>query len=181
VLLLCCGGGVAVYWWAMDALDIKHDPAEVAAQTQEIVQIDLPDGLKPQSAVSVKIPFVGARMIMVIYQTDDGTGHAMLMEMSGGDAATEAQMRAQLEAQAQQQGASQMQLTDVESRKIELQVAGEPASFEIRKGKDSESQLEYIQVSGSFKTDDGAGTLLLQVRADQYTEEQIEESLRSIQ
>ncbi|MEX2118649.1 MAG: hypothetical protein WD847_03490 [Pirellulales bacterium] len=180
VLLLCCGGGVAFFVYARNMMDIKNDPAEVTAQAKGIVQIDLPDGLKPQSSVSMKIPFVGARMIMVMYQTDDGTGHAMLMEMSGGDAAAEAQMRAQLEAQAQQQGASQMQLTDVESRTIDLQVAGEPATFEIRKGKDS-AGVEYIQASGSFKTQAGRGTLLLQVRADQYTEEQIEDSLRSIQ
>ncbi|MEX0712482.1 MAG: hypothetical protein WD278_09040 [Pirellulales bacterium] len=183
VLLLCCGGGVAIYWYGKGALNVQQslDPAEVRAAGDKIVLIQLPQGFEPKQSIGVTVPFVNQRVEMAIYEAGNGAGSAFLMELSGGPAVNEEQARAQLETQLQTQGKAQRNLRDVESRQIEVQVRGQPATFTIQKGKDTQSNAEYIQASGSFKTDDGIGILIIEARADQYTEEQIEESLRSIQ
>lgn len=176
VLLLCCGGGVAIYWFARGA--VSEDPARIAEVAREIAEVQLPPDLQPLRSVSMKAMNRG--LSMAIYQSEDGTGTAILMEIAGGEALDPSDMREQAELQGQQQGIEQGDLVDVESREMEIQVRGEPAKFLIEMGKESQSNVEYIRGSGVFRTKDGVGMLMVQGPADRYTEEQIEETIRSV-
>jgi hypothetical protein len=48
---LCCGGGFYVYNRIKNS--VTSDPAKVAAIQQEIMDIDIPDGLKPQGGMDI--------------------------------------------------------------------------------------------------------------------------------
>jgi hypothetical protein len=181
MLLLCCGGIVGGSYYFAKQLNIKvsHDPVEVAKASGEIAQVDVPPVIKPKFSMSFGIAGQGFKM--VVYEGNE-EGGVFLMEMSGqqNPEAMRAQMDMQIKQQQGGQGSRQIAVSD--SKIVELEIRGKPATFTIQKGTDPQSKKEFVQAFGTFEAKEDAGTdmLFMQLSADKYSEEQAEQIIRSI-
>ena len=57
LIVLCCGGMGVMYYSMKSAMKISNDPAAIKALTKEIAEIDVPEPLKPQMSMNMKVPF----------------------------------------------------------------------------------------------------------------------------
>lgn len=181
MLLLCCGVGGLMTFQLRKSFQAVTDPQAIATMGQEIADIDMPQGFRPANGLSFTIPFTNQSMTMVIYQ---GTGHpggVFLTEFSAGfGAASQEDLKRQMEQSLNQQGQGTKQLQVLESRSVEVTIRDEPATFNIQKAKDPNANQEYVQVIGVFKGKKGTAMLMAQLPADQYTEDDAEKLVRSI-
>lgn len=181
VLLLCCGGGVALFFVGKSAFNITQDPAEVSRQSNAIADFNVPEGFKPEMAMSMKVPFTGQTIMnMVGYSAPNQEGGLFVAEAGQFAGADPEQMRAQMENSMQQQGRQVKQLRVIESRDVEVEIRGKPAKFRIQKAEDTQSKQEYIQVQGTFEGKGGPALLVGQLKADDFTEDDAEKLVRSI-
>ena len=181
VLLLCCGGGVGLYFVFKDALKIETDAPAVVAAAQEITDIDVPQQFAPTVAVKVNIPVINKGGTVVVYTDANQEGSIQLFELSGNaTAAEQEQIRQQMEQNLRQQGHGSKNLVMTgESREVNFEVRGKPASFTIQKGK-SQDGKEFFEVKGNFEGKGGPALLSGQLPADQIDEEQAEAFVKSI-
>lgn len=181
VLLLCCGGGVAMFYVGRNAMNFTQDPGQIAQRAGEIADLDVPDGFKPEMAMSMQVPFSGQRiMTMVGYSAPNQEGGLFLAEAGQFAGADPEQMRAQMESSMQQQGRQVKQLRVIESREVEVEIRGKPATFRIQKAEDTQSKQEYVQVQGSFEGKGGPAVLVGQLKSGDFTEDDAEKLVRSI-
>lgn len=179
-LLLCCGGGGALmYFGVRRTVAPTQDPAEVAQRAREITDFDVPGGLKPAMAMSFNNPLNAEPfMTMVGYEQSEGEGGLFLMQMKEfGDPD---QMKAQFDLQMAQQGKHAKHLKITESREVEVEIRGQPATFHIQDAEDINSKQKYIQVDGTFNGKGGIAMLRAQLGADQFSEDDAEKLVRSI-
>lgn len=182
LILLCCGGVITVIFYVRSA--VSQDPAVVAAKTQEITRIDIPEGLDPQQSFDMNIPFSGKRLTWVAYVDEQTDSALILFEMGGVRASQDQeQMRRAMDESLRQQGMQQQRekLVDVKSHPKEVQIRGQPATFTIEKGVGADSQKPRIQVTGAFQGEGGPAMLLFGADAQKFTEEQIVEMIDSIE
>ncbi|HEV7226478.1 MAG TPA: hypothetical protein VGN42_27480 [Pirellulales bacterium] len=181
VLLLCCGGGVAMYFVFKDAIKIESNPPAVAAAGQEITAIEVPPEFQPSVAVSVNIPIINKGGTVVVYTDAPHGGGIQLFQIAGNATADEGeQIRQQMEQNLRQQGHGSKNLVLTgEPREVNFEVRGKPASFTIQKGK-SQDNKEFFEVKGTFEGKGGPAILSGQLPADQIDEEKTEAFVRSI-
>ena len=183
VLLLCCGGGVAMFFVGKSALTITQNPAEVAQQSQAIAEIEVPEGFKPKMAMTTKVPFTAQPLMsMAVYSPDNEQGGIFLMEFGGqfGANMDREQLKMQMEQSMSQQGQHSKKLNVLESRDVEVQIRGQPATFRIQKAEDPATKQEYVQVEGTFNGKQGPAILVGQLKADDFSEDDAEKLVRSI-
>lgn len=179
VLLCCGGGGLTAYLVGRRTVAQTQDPAEVAQRAREITDFELPKGYQPQMAMSIQNPVTTKPfMTMVGYKAHDGETSLILMQM--GQFGDPAQMKAQMNVQMAQQGKQAKQVKITESREVEVEVRGQPATFHIQDAEDINTKKKYIQVEGTFDGKKGAALLFVQLNADDFSEEDADELVHSI-
>ncbi len=120
---------------------------------------------------------------MAAYSGPDNEGGLFLMEIIGQNASTDPEvLRAQMEAQMrrQQGGKGSRQINVRETRKLPLEIRGKPATFDIQKGTDAHTNAEFVQAIGTFEGKQGTDMLVIQLPAEKYNDEQVDQILRSI-
>ncbi|HQU46005.1 MAG TPA: hypothetical protein PK867_24545, partial [Pirellulales bacterium] len=163
-----------------NAIVPTQDPAEVTQKSREIADFDVPEGFKPEAAFALNNPFSGdAFMTMVAYQAPKRDGGLFLM--SAGKAMGDAtEFRQQMDVQMHAQGRQTKQLRVLETRDLELEIRGEPATFQIQKAEDRQNKQKYVQVEGTFQGKQGKAMIVAQLKADDFSEEDAEKLVRSI-
>lgn len=179
--VVCCGGAGILYY--MIKPTITEDPAEVRAKTAEIAAIEIPDQLEPTTAMSMKIPLNDIGVTMVTY-TDEDTGGFLSMSMLAAEGLApgkEAEMRRGFEQMTNQQnvqGPENIEAT--EESEVTMEIRGETATFTISKGAGQQSGGSRIAVVGTFQGKEGPTVFVLNVDAEQFSEEEVIEMLESI-
>ena len=78
LLLLCCGGVIGFVFWAQSYMteSFSEDPAKVATVTQEIAQLDIPEGLDPTASVDMTLQarYKIGRCLARLQRTDEALG-----------------------------------------------------------------------------------------------------------
>ncbi len=182
LVLLCCGGGIGMMVY-MGTSMISDKPDVVVAKTDEIIQIEIPDGLEPKMSFDVKFPIYGRIMLLVAYADEESSSFLALFTLEKASASqNQEQMRRQMDQQLRQQGmGGQEEITIEESYTKDVEIRGETATFTISKGVGEDSGKPRIQVVGVFQGETGAVILMVNVDAEKYTEEQIVEMIESIE
>lgn len=182
MLLLCCGGGVAMFYGAKSAFQVANEPAAVQQQSSQIADFDVPNGFQADTAVTVSVPFTGQKvMTMVVYTPPDKDGSILLTGIGTIGANTDReQMRAQIEQQMSQQGQQKKRLDVLESHDLKVEIRGKPATFKIQQAEDPQTKRKYIQIDGLFEGKEGPAFLIGQLKADDFSEEDAEKLVRSI-
>ena len=179
--LLCCGGVLWIGYHFADS--VSEDPAKIAAVTDEMAEIDVPEGFDPKMSFDMKNPFSGERiMAWVAYLDEESQSTLMLCGMGPGAGVQDPeQMQLQFEQSMQQQGMQQQQdMVSTQSETRQLTVRGQPTSFTFTTGV-TESGSPRIQVAGVFQGKTGPVILMLDADAEKYPEEQIVEMIEGIE
>jgi hypothetical protein len=186
LVLLCCGGGVFVFWagasYMKDA--ISDDPQVVRRVTGEIVDIEMPDELEPQFSMDMKVPFSDERFMVMVGYGDQAKGTAVMLASFGKEFAAQgqAQMKDQMEQQLRQRGvAPDQNLGPQEVTEREIEVRGEPVKFAFATAKDPESGKERIMVNGAFQGETGPVMIMVFADPEVLSEEEIVEMIESIE
>ena len=177
-LLCCCGGPMLLNWGLQNR--ISTDPVEVTAKADAMLQMDRPAELQPVFYMDMVF------MKMAIFGQEGGGEMMCQMAMDPKMATDREKMRSSMDEQMQQQSAKNPDLPELivdERETREYQVRGEPVSFDFNKCTAQESGEKYYQVSGVVDSQDGsqAVMILLQVKAENVSEDQITEMIESIQ
>ena len=183
VLLLCCGGGIiGTVFVGKNAMQMTQVPAEVQQQSNQVANFDVPPGFKPDTAVTINVPFTGQKfMTMVSYTPPDKDGMIFLVGVGQiGAGADREQMKMQVEQQMNQQGQQKKKLDVLESRDVQVDIRGKPATFTIQKAEDPQTKRQYIQVEGVFEGKEGPAILIGQIKADEFSEDDAENLVQSI-
>ena len=174
VVLLCCG---AAFWlWSKVDFEVVEQPDAAAETAADIARIEVPEQFKPKRAMRMKVAGIG--MEMAEFELQGGAGSLVLGEMQGfppGNVQPEVEMRQTLNRQGEQK-----ELTVNRSESREFEVRGEKTRFTFAEAVD-EAGKEFRRVSGSFRTEDGVGVLILEVPVENYDEESIVQMIESIE
>ncbi len=183
LVLLCCGGVIG-YFVYYGASMMSNDPAVVAAKTDEITQIEIPDGIEPKKSFDVKVPFSDERLMLLTAHTDEETG-SLLALFSLADASASQDQREMERVMGdllRQQGIEEPEEIAIDqSYTKEVEIRGETATFTIEKGTGMESNTPRIRVKGVFQGKTGPVFLKFSADAEKYTEEQIIQMIESIE
>jgi hypothetical protein len=180
--LLCCGGGVFVYFRLKDALEkaVVLDPQLIREQADQIVKIDLPPGFEPKQAVNALV----LRWVVYEKNPDDGSRLRLMgIDHAIVDAGNpETQKMQMMQVMQQQEGTpgGEPVFLARETEQREIRVRGEPAKFEFAKGTAAADGQEMRQVTGSFKTPTGIGLIVFLVPVEGYDEAAVVKMLESI-
>jgi hypothetical protein len=179
--LACCG---CLGWLGYSvSKGVSDDPAVVRSVTDEMLGVEVLDGLDPALSMDVNIPVMGHMMTFVVWQ--DMASQSMLVLAQMGEMVvqgqSEEQMQQQLEDQLNQQGQGadfNVQAPDIRQQVIE--VRGQPVTFTIATGEDDNTGASRIQVTGMIPGDDGPILLMFTGDADVYPEEDVVGMIESI-
>jgi len=178
MLLLCCGGVGAVVFYFKNA--VSADPVIIAQVAKEIADLETPADFQPRSSMNLTVAGVGMRI--AIYAPPNNDGSLSLTDMPGQNADAQS-LHAQMEAQIRQQLAMQglqHQITVREPRTLDFEIRGKPANFIVQKGTDVQSNKDFIEAIGTFQGKQGPSMLLIQLPAETYNDEQVDQIIRSI-
>jgi hypothetical protein len=174
-LLLCCGFfGFGSYWMVRMAKNsMTQDPEAIRRLTADIVNVEVPASLPPKIAMDMKVPFYGNFMQWVAYG-DTEHGNGLFLAQFAAHITDEENMRTQWRQSMRGTGKNDWDddVDITESETHETEVNGEPARFKVARGKSSK-QGEVWQVSGSFRGKSGPGILMLRVKTDEFTKEEV--------
>jgi hypothetical protein len=189
LILLCCGGLAVFFFYARSYVGeaMSTDPAHIREVTARVAPLEVPDVLKPQFSMDMKVPFTDtSAMTMVAYS--DPSQESMLMLAAFGEAfqgQNQAQMEAQMQQSLRSQGMNQRgDMTINERSEREIEVRGKPVTFHFAKGtqKDSQTGAETprIEVTGMFEGPEGMVMLMVQADEETLSEDEIVEMIESI-
>lgn len=181
LFLLCCGGLFLTGWWMKSK--ISDDPAVVARVSDEIVRIDVPDGLDPAFSMDMKIPLTDQEFKVVVHADPDRES-ALVLVAVGGEMAEKDQreIRRSIEQSLRQQAIEgQEDIVIQESDDKRLDINGQPVTFKISKGVGRESRTPRIEVTGVFQGKNSPVMLMFNGEAEKYTEERLVRMLESIE
>jgi hypothetical protein len=181
MLLLCCGGGVGIYFVAKDAVSFTQAPEEVKQHAAQIADFEPPEGFTPDLAFNMNVPFTGQKIGMVIFTAPGHEGGITLMEIGQlGAEVNREDLQRQMEQSLNQQGRQLKKLTVLDTREVEIEIRGQPSTFKIQNAEDPQSKQRYLQVEGTFQGKQGTAVLVGQLKADRFSEEDAEKLVRSI-
>lgn len=189
-MLLCCGGGVYLFYKAKDFISISMNPTEIKQRTQEIVQIEVPEGFVPIQGVKIAIPNAMTMKYVVYSKGGNTQSIMMLMEMNkagmdpaGADAKKQRdEMLQALRQQGQQGGGNQFNTTinEESSETREFTINGKKTEFVFVKGTRPGTAVKARQVVGVFPSKEGVVMLMVIVDEDDYDEAAMERMIKSI-
>lgn len=185
-LLVCCGGAAFVAYKFKQNFSITSTPAEVNQQTQEIMQVEVPDEFPPMMAMKIKLGPVDMRL--ATYGTE-GSDPSMLliMEMKslpgqpqGNPRQMRDQMLQQMRQNQQQQGQQMVNVIEESSESRDFTINGQKVPFEFVKGKNAEDGTAYRQVVGVIPSGEGFIMIMLATPEAKYDEDKIVKMIESI-
>jgi hypothetical protein len=168
---------------------ISMSAPEIKQRTQEIVQIEVPEGFVPVQGVKFDVPNVMTLKYVVYTKGANTQSLLMLMEMNKagmgapGSADAKQQRDEMLQAMRQQQGGGNQFNTAIneESHETrEFNVNGKKIEFDFVKGTRPGTAAKARQVVGVFPSKQGVVMLMVIVNEDEYDEESIERMIKSI-
>lgn len=185
-LLVCCGVGAFVVYRFKDSVSVATTPAAVRQQTQEIMQVEVPDEFPPM--MGMKFKFGPVDMRYAIYGTQGNDASMLLiMEMKSmpgqgqGDAR---QMRDQMlqgmRQNQQQHGQQMVNVVEESSESRDFTINGQKVPFEFIKGKNAVDGTAYRQVVGVIPSGDGFIMIMLTTPESQYDEDKVVKMIESI-
>ena len=173
--LLCLGGGFFLY--SQSDFEFDDDPEVVIAQTAEMMEIEIMEGLEPASWVHINMLVM--TITMVGYEREIGEGFLLIGEV---DVAMSAMDDDEMEREVRGSMAgeeSSLRIEEMEFREFEIR--GETAEFQFGRGEDRETGKPGREVSGVFP---GRGKkraiMMLQIDEEQYDEEAVIAMIESI-
>lgn len=149
-IVVLCAGGYFMYQKTKDS--ITNDPAKIQKISDEIVSVDLPDGLAALFGIDLKV--AGQGMSMAVFGDEDASVFVMSISAPyDPESADVDHVRRDIEDQQANKPQEQRQKAlDLEEREeIEKDVNGRPGKFLVGRGKD-ENGVEHIQVLGIFES-----------------------------
>jgi hypothetical protein len=191
-LMLCCGGGVYLFYKAKDMVSISTSPQDVKQRTQEIVQIDVPDDFVPAQSMKFAVPNVMSMKWAIYTKGANTQSILMLMEKNqpgmaaqGGAGAKQQRdqmLQAMRQQHGQQGGGNQFNTTinEESSETREFTVNGKKIEFDFVKGTRPGNGAKARQVVGVFPGRDGIIMLMLIVDESEYDEAAVERMIQSI-
>jgi hypothetical protein len=170
VLLLCCGGFVAVSYWGYNLAKNAQstDPAVIRRVTDEIVSIDIPPSFTPEMSLDMQIPFNEGKMQMVQYRDKAAKAFLMLIQFSSDAIAENPAFKTQMQTAMNRPKSGPMQTE--KSQTVEVTINGEPAKFTIVQGK--RGGQDALEVTGAFRGKGGPAQLVLELQGPELAEEQ---------
>lgn len=185
LVLLCCGGGLAVFWAGASYMKnaVSKDPQVVRQVAAKIIQIDVPEKLKPQFSMDMKVPFSGERIMVMVVYGNEASGATVMLASFGKEFAgqSEAQMQNQMEQSLRQQGfAPEDDLGPGKATEREIQVRGKPVKFTFTTAKDPESGKQRIMVNGMVEGETGPVMIMVVADPETLSEEEIVKMIESI-
>lgn len=188
-VLVCCGGVVAVmtYFGTQVAGMMSFDPAEVRKAQAEIVDVEIPAEVPPRFKFNLEL--VGQKVALLVYFGGPGNdnlvwfasaGNALQQKVQNNPDQLRAELETQLVGQAQTaQAGTFKSLSNTTQRDVEITVNGKPATLTLTEGKDSGGK-KLVQVQGMFEGKSGPTLMKLQLEADKFPPEKVEELLKSM-
>jgi hypothetical protein len=179
LVLLCCGGFFAVGYYF--SRGISNDPNTVHQVAASIVEIEVPERLKPMASMDPTIPFVNRKIMSMAIFGEEKRHSALVLFQLDPDLAGGGSMRQQFEEAMKQQDNSQFRETELEDpQTFKTEINGAEAEFRYGKGKDQESKQDVWQAVGEFEGNGGTAMLFMQLNAEDFTEEQLVDVLKSM-
>jgi hypothetical protein len=158
--------GLGVWGYSRVKDNIATDPVKVVAMSNEMVSLDFgPDSKwKPQFAMNILI------LKMAAYGIENESAFLVIMDGDpktlGTGEAFESQMRAEISKQNAQRNRKQMEATkEVSSSREDFVVRGTPASFLVSVSEGIETGTRYVEVSGSFESNQPGRTAFIYIKA----------------
>ncbi len=184
-LLVCCGGAAFLGYRFKQNFAIATTPAEVRQQTEEIMQVEIPDEFPPIMGMQLKWP---VEMRLATYGTQGNDAAALvIMEMQalpnqprGNARQMRDQMLQQMRQNQQQQGQQMVNVIEESSESRDFTINGQKVPFEFIKGKNAEDGTDYRQVVGVIPKGDGFVMIMLAAPEAQYDEDKIVKMIESI-
>jgi hypothetical protein len=187
IVVLCCGALAAIVYWGERVLPryVERDPAAVRSVTDQIATIDVPPDLKPEASLALKVPFTGQPLVTFAVYTGEGEDEVLgLAEIPGPpESADQKQLQQRIDEALtgrSKRGPGDDFKPAGEPQKVEVQIRGAPAKFEIEEGE-IKSGKKMIRAMGQFKGHNGTSLLFLQLDAEKHDSANVEQLLRSIQ
>lgn len=188
-VLLCCGGFIALSTWfgTQVAGMMSYDPAEVRKAQAEVVDIEIPAEVPPKFKFNLE--FMGQKVALLVYYGAPGDDNLVWLAQAGNNLQMQTQndpdqLRAQLETQlvAQAQTAQTgtfKSLTNTTQRDVEVTVNGKASKLTLTEGTDSAGK-KLVQVEGMFDGKGGPTLIKMQLEADKFPPEKVEEMLQGM-
>jgi hypothetical protein len=185
LLILACGGMLGVSYYYVQK-SVVSDAATTVEITEQIAKIDVPRNMAPLGAINVRVPFSQQVAIRGAgYGSDNHKDSLMLLEM--GDVFppdVQKQLRQNFEQSLQEHGiktGGDEKLRNREEYQKRFVIRGEPAVFTVTKGVTGEDNEPRVQIEGTFQGKNGPAILILNVNANDLSEEQALEMIQGIE
>lgn len=180
-LTCCCGIPLTMYYYVANR--VSEDPVVIQRNTEQFVQIDIPDGFEPIVYLDIFI------LRMSMFSEDDNgetNGQSMiwLMEMGDDLAKDEVAMKQQMEAQMQQNGGKKKapQIRIDQSGVKNFMIRGQEVEFDYNQCSDRRDNTKYVQAVGVFEGKNSGKKVLINIlaRKESFSEEEIKKTIESI-
>lgn len=177
VCLLCCG---VVGWFFYSFQDaMTEDPAEVEARTQEIAEIEIPDGFQPQMAMNMD--FFVMEMNMVLYGDFNNSGSLMLCHVNADIDSNDPNQEREIRSRMQETSGDQRNLIVKNVEEKEFTIRGATVTVTFAEAEDANSGESIRQVTGSFKGEPrGTVIFIYSISEESYDEEEVVRMIESI-
>lgn len=173
LVLLVCGGGIGFFAYSFWP-KIATQPAEVAAISKEILDLDIPEGFVPENAISMNNFMMTMRMAM--YRHTDGKGNLVVgnFQMKVG----KPNERPDIDFNQKTSKSLNLKLRNTEVK--EFSVRGKDVPFRFSDAINEETNEDYRVVEGEFSDGEVTTFLKLSVPEDSYDEEAAVKMIESI-
>lgn len=189
-MLLCCGVGVYGVYSMQSYFEDSFikDPVIAKQKSDEIAKIDLPDSFEPLGFLELRLPIVDIEFVkMGVWGTDElgGEGHDLcIIAEFNGDMMGEhdmSEMSDSIEQSMQQQGQGQGDVIVDERSQLNVKIRDQDVQFQIAKGHLEKTNEPVWQAIGVFQGETGPVLVMLVVRQENMSEEELHRVLESIE
>ncbi len=174
VMLLCCGIG-GWFAWTLQPKFINN-PVEVTDMGKQILDVKIPEGFQPDTAVNMD-NFV-MTMRMANFKHTEGKGMLLLgdIRMKIGDP----NQKVDFQQNRQMNGKKTLNMRTIKTETREFDVRGKKVPFRFSEAVDQDSNKEFRVVEGNLDIPGGGVFIELAIEADAYDEDAVIEMIESI-
>jgi hypothetical protein len=180
LVLLCCGGFIFTGFYFTRSIQqaMSEDPATIRRVAESIVAIEVPEELTPEISIDYTMPIVDRKVMSLAVFTSEHKRSALVLFQLAADFGD---FNEQFRQSMRESGRDQWKEVRLEEpERFETQINGEPAEFNVGKGKREKSSEEVWQAMGSFEGKGGAAMLFLQLDAEEFTKDDAMAILKSM-